>query len=551
MTQSAKDCQATGDYYRYCPGEEHAKISNAICIGRRRTHFPKCTGCQFNDDEKVRVAIGASRTIVKDSPPSSPSPSPSEEEDQPVTRTRPAHVIEPLFHAADIGGTVPSPLSEDAAWRIGHATGQFLRAKLRGYDRVDPNARSIIVGRDSRQHSKTLETHLIEGIRSTGTDVMDLGLVDTPQLYFAVHHLGSCGGIHITAGHKPVMFNGFRICGAKAGPISMETGLASIRDIAVRVPRHQTASKSRLVAKDLSKTYTDFIREAMIAKIRLPRLFKIVVDASNGAAGKWLPIVLKGMRNLRMTRLNFEHKGEFAHEPNPMRARNMRELRQYVRDEEADFGVCFDSSAERAVFTDDRGRTVRPEFITALLARLFIDHEPGATIVYDHRSSLVTEEEIVRAGGISVRERIGGTHIKRAMSERDAVFGGDLSGRYYFRDNGYCESVLLAFVHVLNVLLKTERCLSELIRPLQRYSTSGELHYHCDDPAQAMNQLVDMHQGAEIEQFDGLTFRYPDWWFNVLPFPADRLLRVTLEARSRRFVDEKLAELEPILGEQR
>lgn len=549
MMQSAKECQSTKDYFRYCPGEEHAKISNAICIGRRRTHFPKCTGCQFNDDEKGRLPLGMIKGRLTND--SVPTPPPVEDENPIVTRTQPAHIIEPLFHVADISGTVPSPLSEDAAWRIGHATGQFLRAKLRGYDRVDPNARSIIVGRDSRKHGQILLKNLIEGIRSTGTDVMDLGLVDTPQLYFAVHHFGSCGGVYVTAGHKPAVYNGFRICGAKACPISMETGLASIRDIAVRVPRHQTASKSRLVAKDLSKTYTDFIRDAMIARIRLPRVVKIVVDASNGAAGRWLPIVLKGMRNLRLTRLNFEHNGEFTHEPNPMRARNMRELRQCIRKEEADFGVCFDSSGERVVFTDDKGRTVRPEFVTALLARLFIEHEPGATIVYDHRSSLITDEEIVRAGGIPVRERIGGTYIKRAMSERDAVFGGDLSGRYYFRDNGHCESGLLAFVHMLNVLLNTERPLSELTRPFQRYSTSGELHFRSEDTVQTLNELVYRHEDADIEQLDGLTFRYPDWWFNVLPFPADRLLRVTIEARSRKLVDEKIAELESFLGERR
>lgn len=534
--------QTTTDYFRFCPGEEGVKISNAICRGRRRSHYPKCQGCQFNDDEKAIRNFGK---------PAAPLPDP-ESTNLSVSlapiKTQPAVALEQLFRPSDISGTVPAPLSEDAAWRIGHATGQFLRSKLRGYDRVDPKTRSIIVGRDTRPHGETLERSLIEGIRSTGTDVVALGMIDTPQLFFAVNHTGACGGIQISAGHRGPAYNGFRICAAKAAPIGIETGLASIRDIAVRVPRHHSNLRSRLITRDFSEAYTEFVRDKLFAKTRLARPMRIVVDASNGAAGKWFPVLFKGIRNLRVTRLHFDHKGEFAHEPNPMRLKNTRELRKFVRDDEADFGVCFDSGAERAVFTDDRGRTVRPEFITALLARMFLERDPGATVVYDHRSSIITEEEIVRAGGVPIRQRIGGAYIKRTMSERDAVFGSDLSGRFYFRDNCYCESGILAFVHLMNLLLNTDRALSELIRPLQRYSSSGEVHFECDDTDRALHDITAAHGDAAIEQLDGVTFRYSDWWFNVLPAAADRRVRVTLEARSRKLVEQKLADLEPLLG---
>jgi len=538
------ESQATADYYKFCPGEQHVRISNAICLGRRRTHYPKCHGCQFNDDEKtVAAPKPASSAVTEHKTNSLLLPTPPD-------RTLAANAVSSLFRPFDVFGTVPEPLSRGAAWRIGHATAQFLRSKLRGCDRADPSARAIVVGRDPREHSTMLEEALIEGIRSTGTNVVSLGLVDAAQVYFAVNRLGACGGVQITAGHRPIDQNGFQICGTRAAPIGVETGLISIRDIAMRIPEHQTGVHSRLLTKDLSEPYTQFIREFLFAKSRLPHPVKIVVDAGNGSAGHWLPIVLKGIRNLRIVRLNFECRGEFAHEPNPMKLRNTRELRKIVKDEQADFGVCLDSSAERCVFTDDKGRTCRPEFLGTLLARLFIEREPGATIIYDHRSSAVTEEEIVRAGGVAVRERIGGDYVKRAMAERNAVFGCDLSGRFYFRDNYYCESGILAMVQVINLLLSTRRDLSELIRPLQRYSSSGDVSFTCDDTDMALHQIVQAHGSATVEQFDGVTFRYPDWWFNVRPFASQRLVHVTLEARSRKIVDQKLTELQPLLGER-
>jgi len=539
------DTQPTADYYKYCPGEEHVKISNAICLGRRRTHFPKCHGCRFNDDEKMAASATAPRstTPVRNATNSLLLPTPPD-------RTEAANAVASLFRSCDVSGTVPEPLSVDAAWRIGHAAAQFLRAKLRGYDRADPNTRSLVVGRDPRREGVALEEALIEGIRSTGTNVVSLGMIDTAQLYFAVHHVGSCGGVQITAGHKPVDHNGFRICGAKAVPIGAETGLMSIRDIAMRIPRHQTGAQSRLITKDLSEAYTQYIRGFLLAKARLPRPIKIVVDASNGSAGRWLPIIFKGMRNLRLIRLNFDGRGEFAHEPNPLKLKNTREMRRVVKEHQADFGVCFDSSAERSVFADEKGHTCRPELLGALLARLFVERHPGGAVVYDHRASVVTEEEIVRAGGMPVRERIGRDFIKRAMADRDAIFGCDLSGCFYFRDNDYCESGILALVHVINLLLSTGRSLSELIRPLQRYSFSSDVRFACDDTEQVLQQVAEAHRSAAIEQFDGLTFRYPDWWFNVRPFAAERQVHVTLEARSRKLVDQKLGELQPLLGER-
>ncbi len=533
------------DYYRYCPGEESVKISNAICRGRRRVHFPKCAGCQFNDDEKAAA-------LQPGGAPPAPLPF------FPV-RVANGHTIDvtgdetsiaSLFHSDNIVGTTPEPLSDQAAWRIGHATGQFLRSKLRGYDRADPNARSVIIGRDTRASSPQVEHSVIEGIRSTGTDVFTLGEIGLPLLYFAVNHIGACGGVLVSAGHRPLAENGLRVCGGKALPIHMETGMASIRDIAVRIPYHQSGSPSRRIPKDLGTAYAGFVRNFLLSKVKVPRLLKVVVDASNGTGGKWVPAILRGIRNLRLTRVNFETKGEFAHEPNPLQAKNLRDARTALRTESADVAVCFDAAEERCVVIDDKGHIVRPEYVVALLARQFIEREPGAMIVLDHRASVAAEEEITRAGGVVVRERIGGPHMKRCMSERNAVFGGDISGRFYFRDNYFAESAAMTLVQLINLLSTAGKSLSELVRPMNRYSNSGELRYQCEDAGRVIREVARSFEGAQIEHFDGVTVRYPDWWFNVLPHAAERQVRLTLEARSRKLVEEKLAHLEPMLGQK-
>ncbi|MCA9256666.1 MAG: hypothetical protein KDA33_13550 [Phycisphaerales bacterium] len=539
--------QSTDDYHRYCPGEEQVKISNAVCRGRRRAHFPKCNGCQFNDDEQV-ARVAPTATPVK--APREVAEAARVVNGQVVEAKRSDARIGAMFRVSDITAATPDPLSDEAAWRIGHATAQFLRAKLRGYDRADPDANSVFIGRDTRPDSLNIERALVEGIRATGTDVIMLGLIDTAQLYFAVEKTRACGGVMVSAGHQPIGENGFRICGANALPIGIETGLGSIRDIAVRVPKHVTGANSRRLERDLSESYTDFVRTPLAAKTRLPRPLRVVVDASNGVAGKWFPILFRGIRNLRVTKLNFETVGEFAHEPNPLRSRCLQELRQSVREESADFGICFDAAAERCLFIDDKGRTVRPEFIIALLARHMLNTRPGASIVFDHRASTVTEEEIVQSGGAAIRERIGAAYLKRAMSENDAIFGGDLSGRLYFRENANCESALLAFAHVVDLLMSDDHSLSDLVKPLQRYSVSGELCYRCDNTERVLGNLEAALPKARIERFDGVTFRFPDWWFNIRPNAAEGMLRLNVEARNRKNIDEKLIVLEPFLGDR-
>lgn len=519
------EIQSTSVYFRFCPGEEQIKISNAICRGRRQSHYPKCHGCQFNDDEK-----------------GSPLPIPAQE------KARNVALVESCFRSHDVLAMSPDPLSLDVAWRIGHAAGQFLHGRLRGLDRANPNVRSMIIGRDNRPNAQSLEQALIEGISSTGIDVVRIGVIDASQLYFAVNHFGACGGIHVTGGRHPAAFGGFRICGAKGFPIGSETGLASIRDIAVRVPRHQTGTKSVGSMLDLSGAYRDFIRRFLIGGHGLPRPLKVVVDACGGVAGDWIPRIFGDIDGLTIEPLNFEAGQSADTAPDPSAPANLSALRRATKQSKADFGIGFDGDAGRCLFVDEKGTAIGADLVAALLARRFIEREPGAAIVFDHRFSRVVAEEIERAGGHAIRERVGHVFTKKTMSERHAVFGADLSGRFYFRDHFFCESAFLAMVHVMNMLCESGRRMSELVRPVARYRSSGSIRLDCVDADRMFQEVAAQHGSAELEYLDGLTIRYADWWMNLRRPVVSKKLDVIVEARTKKLMDERLAELEPLLG---
>lgn len=512
--------QPARDYYRYCPGEEQIKISNAICRGRRHAHYPKCPGCQFNDDEKNAA-------------PHAPA----------QDKARTDALIESLFRPHDIVGRYPSPLSTDAAWRIGHACGQYLHGRLRGFDRANPSSRSLIIGRDNRPHSEEIEKSLIAGVQSTGIDVVRIGVVDTPQLYFAVNHFGACGGVQVTGGRHPIEFNGFKVCAAKAFPIASETGLHSIRDMAVRVPQHQTGVNALLTALDLTGPYRDFLLRALTGGPRMPRPVKIVVDAGGGVAGDWFQKVFGCVASLEIIPLNFGLPAEKDRDGDLLSPRPGPELRKLVKEHRADFGVRFDGDADRCQYIDEKGLPIPGDLLAALLARRFIEREPGAGVVFDHRFSTAAFEEVHRVGGVAARERVGHVFIKKTMNDRQAVFGADLSGRHLFRDAGYCENALLGVAHVINLLLETGRKLSELVRPLAKYRTSGEVFLRCDNPEQTLKNIAAVHHEAEIEYLDGVTVRYADWWFNARPIGGQAELNLTIEARTKKLVDERLGEL--------
>lgn len=525
--------ESSKDYQRYCPGEEHVHISDAICLGRRRANYHKCPGCQFNDDECGRPSYAAE--VVH----SVPTPPPRTQ-----LEYREDDMIDKVFKAYDVRGTYPSPLNEDIAWRIGNATAQFLRTSLSGYDRSDPKMNTLIVGRDMRRSSPSLTKAFIEGATAIGTQIIDIGMIDTSQIYFATNHMPCCGGVQVTASHNPENYNGFKISGPKGKPIGAETGLKEIERIAKAIARHAVPEGESIRQMDLAKDYRAYLHRFL----REPREMKVVVDASNGMAGRWFPLLFDGVPNLHVTKLNFEHDGTFVHPPNPLVPANLEQLRQAVREQKADFGACFDGDADRCMFVDENAEIMRCDLITALLAGEYLRQYPGSTIVYDLRSSRIVPDTVKKLGGTPKRERVGHVFMKRAMADNNGVFGGELSGHFYFRDFWHCDSGMMAFIAVLNVLTRTGKKLGELIKPLDVYVASGEQNFENEDKDGTLKRVVERYRDAEVDHLDGVTVQYQDWWFNVRPSNTEPLLRLNMEAASESLLQQKLNELTPLLG---
>jgi len=457
--------------------------------------------------------------------------------------------IDKAFKAYDVRGVYGEDIDDDLAWKIGHGSAQFLRSQLSGYDRGQASSNRLVVGRDMRPSSPALVKSLVEGITSSGAGCFDIGLCDTPMVYFAVNHLQTCGGIQVTASHNPVEYNGFKVSGLKAKPIGELTGLREIKHLVSALRRMpESASLGAVQVVDLWTEY----RRHVLKFLRLSRPMKVVVDASNGAGGKMIPSIFHDVANLEIVPLNFEIGQGFAHPPDPLVAANLAQLQAAVKEHKADLGICLDGDADRCMFVDENGEIVRCDLMTALLARHFLADNPGAMVVYDLRSSHVVAEEIKAGGGVPRRERVGHSFMKKALADGRGVFGGELSGHFYFRDNFNCDSGAIAFATVLTVLSSHPEgvTLGQLIAPLKRYVSSGEINFKVDNKEAMFKKLQDTYAKARnIDRLDGVTIEFDDWWFNVRASNTEPLMRLNLEARDRKLMDEKLRELKNMLGE--
>jgi phosphomannomutase len=275
---------------------------------------------------------------------------------------------------------------------------------------------------------------------------------------------------------------------------------------------------------------------------------KIAIDASNGMAGKMVPAIF-GKLPVEIIELNFEHTGKFKHEPNPLIESNLAELKKAVKKNKCDFGVCFDGDADRLMMVDEKGDTIGCDLMTALMVPYFLEKEPKSTVVYDLRSSRVVVEEIIKHGGTPRRERVGHAYIKKALRDSHSVFGGELSGHFYYRDNFYADSGMITLVHVINIVSEADNVpISELISPLRRYNSSGEMNFTVENKQAKMDELARRYSDGQIDQLDGVSIGYKDWWFNCRPSNTEPLLRLNIEARSKELLDEKLAEITEQLG---
>jgi phosphomannomutase len=449
-----------------------------------------------------------------------------------------------IFKAYDIRGIYPDDLNEEDAWKIGCAAARFLRSLLRGYERGLAASQALCVGRDMRTQSEALAKALIDGMNSTGANVIDIGMIDTPQMYFAINNLGTCGGVQVTASHNPAKYNGFKISGLEAKPIGGDTGLKDIEHIAMALLHTKGNVTGSVENRDLTSEYKKHVLKFLRSNVKK---MKVAVDASNGMAGKIVPAIF-GKLPVKIIELNFEHKGQFKHEPNPLIESNLAELKAGVKKNKCDFGVCFDGDADRLMMVDEKGYNIGCYLMTAMMAQYFLKKEPKSTVVYDLRSSRVVAEEIIKHGGTPRRERVGHAYMKKALRDSHAIFGGELSGHFYYRDNFYADSGMITLVHVINIISQADVPISEIIQPLRRYHSSGEMNFKVENKQAKMDELTRRYSDGQIDHLDGVTIGYKEWWFNCRPSNTEPLLRLNIEAKSKELLDEKLGEITAQLG---
>ena len=426
-----------------------------------------------------------------------------------------------VFKAYDIRGLYQAELDEDGAYRVGRAY----------VEHFEP--RRIAVGRDMRLSSPTMAAAFIDGAADGGAYVLDIGLIGTEMMYFAVVELGLDGGACVTASHNPKEYTGMKIVRRGALPVGGDSGLAEIRSLAVR-GFGPVAKRGEVRGEDVWPGFVDkvlsFVDDDTIRPLR------VVVDAANGMAGAMLPPVLERIPQLDVVRCFFELDGTFPnHEPNPLLPENREFIEARTREEEADLGVAFDGDADRCFFVDDSGEFVPGDFVTALLAESILEREPGAKVIYDVRASRAVPETIERAGGVPIVNRVGHAFIKQRMRKEGAAFGGEVSAHYYFREFSQADSGVVPFLLMVDLLSRRGKRLSELLAPFRnRFFLTGEINTPVADVPLKLQELKERYstEGGRISHLDGLSVDFDDWHFNVRPSNTEPLLRLNLEALS-------------------
>ena len=438
-----------------------------------------------------------------------------------------------VFKAYDVRGIYPSELDEQGGYAIGRAFVEQFEPKR------------IAVGHDMRVSSPSMAEAVIRGASEAGAAVLELGLVGTEMLYFAVGDLGLEGGIAVTASHNPKEYTGMKIVRSGALPVGGDSGLLDVRTRAMAPADMPGGQAPGHVEKyDVWPGYVERVLSFVDPEAIKP--LKVVVDAANGMAGVMLPPVLERLPQVETVRCYFEPDGTFPnHEPNPLLPENREFIVRKTLDEHADFGVAFDGDADRCFFVDDSGEFVPGDFVTALFAELVLEKEPGAKIIYDVRASWAVPETIERAGGIPLMNRVGHAFIKLRMREEHAAFGGEVSGHYYFRDFSQADSGVIPFLLMLELLSKRGQKLSEILRPFREtYFITGELNTPVPDVDAKLQELEERFgKEGRVSHLDGISIDAEDWHMNVRPSNTEPLLRLNLEARSKELMERKRDEV--------
>jgi phosphomannomutase len=430
-----------------------------------------------------------------------------------------------IFKSYDVRGIYPAELNEEVAYQIGRCFVALLGAK------------TVAVGRDMRPSGESLFAAFARGASEAGADVVDIGLVSTDVLYFAVGKYGYDGGVMITASHNPATYNGMKFTREQAQAISLETGLAEIRDRIVSGALPNKAPKAgsithRNVLDDFAEHCLSFIDVAKVKPL------KIAVDAGNGMAGETVPHVFKHLP-CRVVPLYFELDGSFPNHPaSPIEPENMIDLQAAVRKHACDLGVAFDGDADRMFIVDEKGDLVDGSTVTALVALNTLKRHPGGKILYNLICSRSVPELIAKHGGIAVRSQVGHSLIKKTMREEDVIFGGEHSGHFYFRDNWYADSGMIALMECLELFSEAGKPVSEVIAPIDTRSRSGEINSTVKDIPAKLKEIQEHYQDAQIDHLDGITISYPDWWMNVRPSNTEPLLRLNVEGDTKALMEK-------------
>lgn len=452
-----------------------------------------------------------------------------------MTIARTAESVNAVIKAYDVRGVVGEQIDAEFVREVGASFARLMRAE---------NAHRVVIGHDMRASSPELAAAFADGVRAQGLDVVHIGLASTDQLYFASGHL-DCPGAMFTASHNPARYNGIKLCRAGAKPVGQQSGLATIAaEIVAGVPAYE-GDHGDATRTDLLADYAKFLRG--LVDLERVRPLTVAVDAGNGMGGHTVPEVLGGLPQLTVVPLYFELDGTFPnHEANPLDPANLVDLQELVRRSGADIGLAFDGDADRCFVVDERGEPVSPSAITALVAARELAKEPGATIIHNLITSRTVPELVTELGGTPVRTRVGHSFIKQQMAETGAVFGGEHSAHYYFRDFWGADSGMLAALHVLAALGEQERPISELMAAYTAYAASGEINSTVADAAERTDAVVAAFadRTTSVDRLDGVTVDLVgNAWFNLRASNTEPLLRLNVEARSQDEVDALVTEI--------
>ena len=446
-----------------------------------------------------------------------------------------------IFKAYDVRGIVPNQINPDVAFRISQGYADFLRRKAPQKQRF-----VVAVGRDNRPSSNALADEFIKGLLNAGINVVDVGLVATPMLYNCVGQSNYDGGVMVTASHNPPEYNGFKFTRDQAIPVGGNSGLSEIAEFATSDKIVHGHGVGNVMVRDILPDYASVSLKEI--DFSLMRPLKVVIDTANSVSGIPVEKMFENAKNCEMVHLLKELDGSFpVHHPDPSVRDNLVYLANEVKQRKADFGVAFDGDGDRIVFVDERGKVVRSDAITLVVALQLLEKNPGAKIAYDLRSSKILHEEILKHGGEALMNRVGHSFFKSRMRQDNVLFGGETTGHYFYQPNFYCEAPWFVLFKVIEAMSEYNVSLSKLVKPYLVYPNSGEIYFQADDPKKAVEILEEKFTPGQINKMDGLRVDFPTWWFVMRPSNTEPVIKLVMEANTQAILDAKLREVEEIM----